>query len=398
MDKEFRVPASEINLRREKIQDALQRNNIDGLLIIQRVDLFYFSGTSQNGFLYIPAEGESLLLIKKFFPRAQKESILPNIINIDSIKEVPDIILDFFGKLPAVLGFEMDVLPVNDFRYFQDIFGNLKYIDGSPLILDTRMIKSEWEIKQMKRSADLGFKTFEYIRSEIRPGLTEMEFAGMYEAFARKLGHQAQLRVRNFLTEGYYWHILSGASGGMVGLLDSPASGKGTSAAFPCGGSNKKLLTNEPIMIDLGSVLNGYHVDETRMYAIGPLPKREMDACRAAIEIQNAALDKIKPGVTVAELFEASESKALTLGYREQYLGPQGNKVSFIGHGIGLELVEHPVIAKGRDYQLQPGMTFALEPKMVFEKEFTAGIEDVFLVTETGYQMISQVPQEVFIC
>jgi Xaa-Pro aminopeptidase len=338
------------------------------------------------------------LLIKKFFPRAQKESNLPNIIKINTIKEVPDIISDFFGKLPAVLGIELDVLPVNDFRYLKNIFGNLKYVDGSPLILDTRMIKSEWEIKQMKKSADLGCKTFEYIRSEIRPGFTEMEFSGMYEAFARKLGHQAQLRVRNFLTEGYYWHILSGDSGGMVGLLDSPASGKGTSAAFPCGGSNKKLLTNEPIMIDLGSVLNGYHIDETRMYAIGSLPKREMDACKAAIEIENAALDKIKPGVTAAELFEASESKALSLGYGEQYLGPRGNKVSFIGHGIGLELVEHPFIAKRRDYPLKPGMTFALEPKMVFEKEFTTGIEDVFLVTETGYQMISQVPQKVFIC
>ncbi|MFC1862429.1 M24 family metallopeptidase [Thermodesulfobacteriota bacterium] len=398
MDKEFKVPAAEIHSRKKNIQKAMQKENIDGLLILQRVDLFYFSGTSQNGVLYIPAEGEPLLFIKKYFPRARKESTLANVIEMGSSREIPSIISDYFGKLPGIIGFEMDVLPVNNFRFYQGIFGNLKYVDGSPLILNIRMIKSEWDIEQMKKAAELGYKTFEFARSEIRPGLTEMEFAGMYEAFARKQGHQGLLRTRNFLAEAYGWHILSGTSGGIVGLLDSPASGKGTSAAFPCGGSNKKLLANEPIMIDLGSVLNGYHMDETRMFTIGPMPKREMAACMATIEVQNAVLEKVKPGITVAELFEVSESKARSLGYEDQYLGPKGVKVSFIGHGIGLELVEHPVIAKGKDYRLEPGMTFALEPKMVFENEFTAGIEDVFSVTETGYKMISKVPQKVFIC
>ncbi|UCF57211.1 MAG: aminopeptidase P family protein [Deltaproteobacteria bacterium] len=398
MMQDFKVPSSEINQRKREIQRELLQSGIEGLFIVQRVDLFYFSGTAQNGFLYMPAEGEPLLCIRKYMPRAQKESSIKNIVEIRSINAVPALISDFYGKLPRALGFEFDVLPVRDFNFYRTLFPDQEYVDGSPLIHRVRMVKSEWEIQQMDRTAELTRQTFEYMRTAIRPGLTEMEFAGIFETFARKLGHGAQLRVRDYQTEGYSWHILSGKNGGMVGLLDSPASGEGTSVAFPSGGGSKILAKNEPIMIDFGSVLNGYHVDETRMFAIGSMPDKAMKACQAAIEIHDAVLEKVKPGITLGELFQTSASKAKSLGYEEQYLGPPGYKVGFIGHGVGLELIESPIIAKDREDRLVPGMTFALEPKMVFQNEFAAGIESVFLVTDTGCRLITKVPVEIFIC
>jgi Xaa-Pro aminopeptidase len=394
----FKVPSGEIDRRIKKIRKEIQDNGIDGLFIVQRVDLFYFSGTAQTGFLYIPAEGQPVLFIKRYLPRARKESSIKNIIEVKSIKEVPGLIVDFYGKLPGTMGFEFDVLPVRDFNFYKTLFDVVKFVDGSHLIHKVRMIKSDWEIEQIEKTAELSQKTFEYMKSAIRPGLTEMEFAGMYETFARKLGHGAKLRVRDYQTEGYPWHILSGTNGGLLGLLDSPASGEGTSAAFPCGGGNKLLAPDEPIMIDLGSVLNGYHMDETRMFAIESMPGRAMDACRAAIEIHDAVLEKVKPGISIDELFLHSVETANSLGYAEPYLGPSGHEVNFVGHGIGLELIEHPIIARGKDVLLKPGMTFALEPKMVFENEFSAGIESVFLVTDTGARLISKVPQEIFIC
>jgi Xaa-Pro aminopeptidase len=271
-------------------------------------------------------------------------------------------------------------------------------VDASPHIHEVRKLKSDWEIAQLERTADLSARTFEYIRRNLRPGCTEMEFAGLVETYARKLGHGAQLRIRDYQTEGYPWHILSGKSGGLVGLLDSPASGEGTSPAFPCGAGSKPLAPNEPIMIDFGFVHQGYHIDETRMFAIGDMPPRAYAACRAAIEIHNAVLDRVKPGVTLDSLFAVSMAKARSLGYGEPYLGPPGYKVAFIGHGVGLELIEPPIIAANKKEALQPGMVFALEPKMVFENEFSAGIESVFLVTETGHRLLSRVPVEVFIC
>jgi len=399
MMEDFKVPASETQQRKEKVQKELQNNGIDGLFIVQRVDLFYFSGTSQDGFLYLPAEGETLLFIKRYMSGVHKKSSIKNTVEIGSIEEVPALITDFYGHPPRVLGFEFDVLPVRDFNFYRNLFSHQECVDGSPSILKVRMIKSDWEIAQMERIAELTRKIFEYMKSTIRPGLTEMEFAGIFEAFAGKLSHRvAKVRVRDYQTEGYPWHVLSGKSGGMVGLLDSPASGEGTSAAFPCGAGSKRVAANEPIMIDFAFELNGYHMDETRMFAIGSMPDRAMKASKAAIEIHDAVLDKVKPGITVDQLFRHSVSKAESLGYAEPYLGPPGYKVTFMGHGIGLELIETPVLAKNKGDRLEPGMTFALEPKMVFQSEFAAGIESVFVVTETGCRLISKVPVEIFIC
>ena len=398
MAEDLFVPASEIERRILRIQKELQESGIDGLFVVQRVDLFYFSGTAQNGFLYAPAEGDPLLFIKKYMPRARRETPLKNLIEIGSIKEVPGLITDVFGRLPKVLGFELDVVPVTDFNFYQSLFPSQKCVDASPFILKTRSIKSPWELERMGETAELSLKTFEYMKRAIRPGLSEIEFAGMIETFSRKMGHGAGLRVRDYQTEGYPWHVLSGESGGMVGLLDSPASGEGTSAAFPCGAGKKELARDEPIMIDFGTVLNGYHLDETRMFVIGAMQDRALNACRAAIEIHDAVLGKVKPGVTPNELFRYGETLANSLGYADSYLGPPGYKVTFVGHGVGLELIEPPLIAKNRHEPLEPGMTVALEPKIVFKDEFIAGIESVFRVTESGSQLITEIPREIFSC
>ncbi|MEJ2164992.1 MAG: Xaa-Pro peptidase family protein [Desulfobacterales bacterium] len=394
----FKVPASEIKTRTLHIQRELRQNNIEGLFIVQRVDLFYFSGTAQNGFMYMPAEGEPLLFIKQYLPRAKAESSIADILKIESITQIPGLIADRCGRLPAVLGFELDVVPVNDFNFYQSLFKAEKSVDASPHILKVRRIKSPWEIAQMENTAEMTRQTFAYMRDIIRPGLTEMEFAGMFETYARKLGHGARIRVRHYQTEGYPWHILSGQSGSLPGLLDSPASGEGTSAAFPAGAGHKKLCAGEPIMVDLGSVLNGYHLDETRMFAINNMPGKAMQTCRAAIEIHDRIIEEAKPGATLAELFDLSVRLAEKRGFADSYLGAPRHKVAFIGHGIGLEIIEPYIIARNRDDQLEPGMAFALEPKFVCENEFTAGIESVFVVTENGSRLISKVPVEVFIC
>jgi len=394
--KKFKIPKAEIQSRIFKIQQELQANHIDALLIVQRVDLYYFSGTAQNGFLYIPAEKEPLLLIKKYMPRALEESSVENIVELKSIKDIAKHIIDFYGKLPATVGFEYDVLPVKEFEYYRKLLGNPECVDATGLIFKLRSIKSGWEIQQMDKTADLARQTFEYMKTVLRPGLLEIEFSGICETFARRLGHGGLLRFRHFQAEGYPWHVLSGRSGGMVGLLDAPATGEGTSAAFPYGAGSKRIEENEPIMVDFGTVLNGFHDDETRMFAIGSMPKKALDASKAAIEIHNAVIEKAKPGESMHDLFRFSVNKAESLGYGGQYLGPEGYKVTFVAHGVGLEVAEPPFIAEGKHEPLQPGMCFALEPKMVFENEFAAGIESVFLVTQTGSRLISRVPVEIF--
>jgi Xaa-Pro dipeptidase len=392
------IPAIEIDNRIKTIQKKLQQTDIGGLIILQRVDLLYFSGTAQNGFLYIPVTGEALLMVKRYHPRALKESSINTVIEIKSVRELPERIKDVYGNIPRNIGLELDVLPVKEFNFYRTLFPDCFLVDGSSLILETRMIKSAWEIEQMEHVAALSHNTFDFMQSEIRPGQSEMEFAAMAEAFSRKYGHGGKMRVRDFQTEGYAWHVLSGKNSAMLGVLDSPASGAGTSPAFPCGAGWKPLEKNEPILVDFASILNGYHLDETRMFAIGAMPQKALDTSRVAIDIHNAILEKLTPGMTAHEIFDYGLSVAQRLGYRDSYLGATGYKTSFVGHGIGMELIEYPVLARGKHICLEPGMTFALEPKLVVENEFMAGVESVFQVTETGTRLISTVPVEIFIC
>ncbi len=398
MTQDFKIPSTEIENRISTIQKALKKNSIDGLCILQHADLFYFTGTAQNGLLFIPAEGDPCFFVIRYLQRAREESSIKNITGIKSIRDVPGLIRDMYGDIFKTLAFEFDVLPVRDFEYYKTMFSASEYVDGSALIIESRMVKSPWEISQMDKTADLSRKVFEFAADNLRPGYSEIEFTGIYEAFARKHGHSGHVKVRGYRERIYNSHILSGTSGGIVGVLDAPASGIGTSPALPNGASHKIIEKGEPVMIDIGINLNGYHTDETRMFAAGSMPEKAYGASKAAIEIHNHLLEKARPGIPVHELYDESIKKADKLGYSDYYLGPENEKVIFVGHGIGIELVEQPIIAKGKKTILKPGMTFSIEPKLVCKNRFSAGIESVFVVTDTGCRLISKVPVDIFIC
>ena len=150
MTTSFKIPKIETDRRIRYIQEGLRKINIDALLVVQRVDLLYLAGTAQNGFLFIPTQGDPLLLIKRFAPRAREESAIPHIMEISSSKEVPERIIDFYGRLPETLAFELDVLPVTQFDFYKRLFPAKRHVDGSPLIHAARSLKSPWEIEQLK--------------------------------------------------------------------------------------------------------------------------------------------------------------------------------------------------------------------------------------------------------
>ncbi|MDO8721492.1 MAG: M24 family metallopeptidase [Syntrophales bacterium] len=108
----------------------------------------------------------------------------------------------------------------------------------------------------------------------------------------------------------------------MIGLMDSPASGEGTSAAFPCGAGNKLLAADEPIMIDFVTVMNGYHIDETRFFAIGSMPERAKKACLDAMEIHNQILERAKPGTPLFELFNLLGLNSPSLATLNRIINP----------------------------------------------------------------------------
>ena len=391
------VPALEIANRIHALKHRMDTAGIDAVFLTHKPDLFYFSGTAQDAYLYVPKDLDPLLLVKQYFPRALAETGIDQVIQVDSITRIPGRIRSMHGRLPASMGLAFDVVPVRDFQFFQTLFTPAEMVDATALIMGCRMIKSDWEIDQMAVAARLSKETFSFVRDNMTPGESEIAFCGRVEAFARANGHSGRLRVRHYRAEGFSHHLMSGVSGGVGGGLDTPVSGTGTCSAYPYGAGPKRIQKNEPILLDLGTMVNGYHMDETRMLVIGTLPPEAEKAGQAAIDILHHVRDMMRPGVLAGDIFDAAVNRAGRLGLEEPFLGLPGLKCRFIGHGLGMELVETPILARDSSQELMPGMVFAVEPKFIFKDRFAAGIESVIQVTDTGARFLSMTENQMFV-
>jgi Xaa-Pro dipeptidase len=371
---------------------------MDALFLTHKPDIYYFAGTAQDCYLYIPADHDPILFVKRYLPRALEESCIGCIEPVDSVRQIPALIEDRNKKFPGTCGLAFDVVPVKEYLFYQKLMPSVQFVDGTGVISACRQIKSPFEIRQLEKAAAVSAQTFDFMAEHIRPGISEMAFCGMFESFSRTLGHSGKLLTRHYRLEGFPFHLMSGKNGGLPGALDSPVCGTGTSNAYPYGAGPKRLEENEPILIDFGTLLDGYHIDESRMFVMGKMPQKAMDASLAAIEILERLQEKMIPGAVMGELFDTAVSLAASLGFEEAFLGLPQLKSSFIGHGIGLELVESPVIAKGKKQILEPGMVLAVEPKCIFKDQFAAGIESVIHITEKGSRFLSPTPNRIFIC
>ena len=390
------VPKEEIEGRIKRLREAMKKTDMEALLVVQKMDCYYLSGTAQNGFLFVPLEGRPLLMVKRELQRARIESPLEEVVGIKSLRELPAMIRDRLGRNPETLGMELDILPVKDYFRYEALFPGTKIMDSSVIFRDIRKLKSPFEIDLMRRAGEIGKMVYHEGERILREGMTEIEFAGLLEAAAKVHGHEGLLRVRSINFEAYTWHILSGPTGGIVSLSDSPMGGLGLSPAFPAGASLRAMKAHEPIVVDFGICYQGYQADETRVFSIGRMEDKFLDAYKACQEIHDAALAEVRPGADCEAIFLNSVRLAEKLGYKESYLGPPGLQTSFIAHGIGLELNEFPYIAEGHAYPLEEGMTFALEPKIVFAGEGAVGLENTVVVTGDGCEILTPLEQGIF--
>jgi Xaa-Pro aminopeptidase len=290
----------------------------------------------------------------------------------------------------------MDLLPVKDFFRYESLFLGSKLVDASTAIRHTRKTKSPFEVGLMKKAGEIGKQVYHEAAKILKEGMTEIQFGGLLEAAAKARGHEGLLRVRSFNYESYSWHVLSGPTGGIVSQSDSPMGGLGLSPAFPVGASMKVMKAREPIVVDFGICYHGYQADETRMFSLGKMAQKFIDAYYACREIHDAVLSETRPGSDCEAIFLRTVKLAEKLGYKDSYLGPPGLQCRFIAHGIGLELNEFPFLAQGHAYPLEEGMTFALEPKIVFPGEGSVGIENTILVTKDGYEILTPLEMDIF--
>lgn len=392
------TPAIELEYRCKQLQEQMTAAELDAVIIVQNADLFYFTGSVQSGTLYVPVHGQPIYMVRRDAGRARMESGLKEVIPFDSMKDIPRILATYGYAAPRRIGMELDVLPVNFFERYRQVYPTAVFSDATPLIRRVRMIKSHYEIHVMQDAADQVDKVYRKAKEVIRVGMTDLELAAELECVARKIGHLGLIRMRVFNGEMFIGHTFSGPDSAVPSYTDTPLGGMGPSPAFGQGASFKPIEPNEPIIVDFAGSVDGYVVDQTRIFAIGPLPDKLRDAYADMLRVQERMKELAAPGVSWSTLYEECRAVAVKLGYADSFMGARGAQVSFIGHGVGVEIDEYPFIAPGFDHMcLETGMAFAFEPKVVFPGLGAIGIEDTFYLSNDGLKQLTHSSDELVI-
>jgi Xaa-Pro dipeptidase len=389
------VRPQEIHQRLTSFQTDLATLDLDGALLFQNVDIFYFSGTIQSSILFIPTGSDPILMVQKGFQRVKEECPLKNVVVINGKSHLRGTLHDFGIRQIKRVGLEMDVLPAYLYVWLTESFPQCRFVDVSALIRKQRMIKSLYETDQIRKAAAILHRGFAEIQGFIKEGVSELEIDGRLAFIARREGHMGILRMRGWNQEMTYAHVLSGDSGSVVTFLNSPHGGSGNTPAMAQGASFRQIRENEPIGIDYGVGINGYLADQFRTFVIGDLPPALEKAHQCSRDIHDLFAQEVRPGVPCAHLYTMAKDFASRAGLGEYFMGHGEGQVRFIGHGIGLEIDEFPVIAPNFEGELAQGMVIAFEPKFVFPGKGVVGMEDDYVVTSSGVERITLTEQEL---
>ncbi|MGC9194141.1 MAG: M24 family metallopeptidase [Syntrophobacteraceae bacterium] len=393
-----KVPASEIANRIIMLQKLLRDNGVDVALIRQNADLFYFTGTVQDAHLIVPASSEPLLIVRRSVERARELSPIRPVAAMKSMGELSAAVRSACGAEPQTIGLELDVIPVNTFSlYNKKIFPKQNLVDISGLIRRVRMIKSAWEIQTMRKAASISKLLADWVPRLLKPGISELELCAELESISLKAGNYGMYRCRAFNMEMVFGHILSGPNAAVPSYTDAPTGGPGISPAFAQGAGHKKILPGEIVSVDTMVVFNGYANDQTRNFCIGPPPRRLVEAYEFVRSVHERLRALARPGAVSGQLYETVWQWAREAGWGKWFMGCQDPRITFVGHGLGVEVDEFPFLAKRQNLELQQGMVFAFEPKVIIPDVGIAGLENTYLVTSEGLQSFNEATEELVI-
>ncbi len=387
--------------RQERLQKQLKENDIDIYVVTQNVDLFYLTGSMQTGYLFIPAEGEGSYWVRRSVTRALEESA-NSVEALGSYKTLKERIFNQYpgfsramessgGEAAVSLRFatEFDVLPVQQYQRLEAAFPGVRWVDGSQLLRELRMIKSPDEVAAIRRAAAVVDAALEAAIPHIREGMAEFELMAHIDHQLRQRGHLGLVRMRGYNSELITGMVAAGASAAVPTYFDGPAGGQGLSPASPQGSSRAPIKRGEPILVDLGCCIDGYLIDQTRTLVIGDLDPELQLAYEVSEQVLRDTESRLQPGTISEHLYMLALDQVQEAGLSNHFMGFGQDQVKFLGHGIGLEMDELPVLAKGFKQPLAPGMVIAIEPKFIFPGRGVVGIENSYLITENGFEKLT---------
>ena len=380
----------ELKVRRDKIRALMAQQSIDAALITCNVNLIYTYGRVVSGYLYLPLNAPARLFIKR--PNnIEGEHIHP----IRKPEQLPELLQECGLPMPAKLMLEGDELSFSEYNRLAACFPEAEVVPcGTSLIRKARSVKTNIELEIFRRSGIAHAKAYEQLPSVYRPGMTDLQFSVEVERLMRLECCLGIFRVFGQSMEIYMGSVLTGDNATAPSPYDFALGGEGLDPSLPGGANGTLLQPGQSVMVDLGGNFHGYMGDMSRVFSIGKLPEEAYAAHQTCLEIQDAVAAKAKPGTVCEDLYNLAIDIVTKAGFADNFMGTE-QKAKFIGHGIGLEINEAPVLAPRMKQELEPGMVFALEPKIVLPGVGPVGIENSWAVTTDGVEKLTLCKEEI---
>lgn len=384
-----KTPKKELYSRMVKFRAAMDMSNPQWKLacIIDKVNQYYFTGTMQDGMLLVPRDGEAVYWVRMSFERAIDESDFPDIRQMKSYRDAATAMNIF----PEAIYLETDIVPVAMLERLRTYF---KFKEVRPLdqqIAGLRAVKSAYELALMRKSGAIHQRVLEEIVPTLfREGVSEAELSVEIYAEFMKQGYQGIARFSMFGAEMSFGLLAFGDNSNYPTNFNGPGGSRGIDTGVPILGSrSRKLGTGDLVFIDMPCGVSGYHTDKTMTYVYGgQLPDYAVEEHLKCLRIQQEIAAQLKPGTVPSDIYR-NVMADFDPEFLPNFMGFGGKQVKFLGHGIGLQIDETPVIADGFNDPMEEGMVFALEPKKGVIGVGMVGVENTFIVTKSGGECIT---------
>jgi len=386
---EQKTPALELRDRMERFRLCMDRENPtwDLAVIFGRTNQFYFTGTMQDGVLLIPRDDEAVLWVRRSIERALDESFFPDIRPMRSFRDAAA----GMGACPPSVHVDAEAVPLAHLERFRKHFPFVGTRSLDEQVAGIRSVKSAYEVSLLEQSGRIHRHVLEdRVPGMLREGMSEAGLGGEVFSLLVREGHHGISRFGRFGTEMILGQIGFGESTLYPTSFDGPGGCPGAAPGAPVLGSHRRTLAaGDLVFVDCACGVQGYHTDKTMTYMFGrSIPDEAIEAHHQCVEVQDETAALLRPGVSPSEVYETIIA-GLEPKFLENFMGFGDRRVLFLGHGVGLQVDEMPVIARGFDEPLEEGMVIALEPKKGVEGVGMVGTENTFVVTRGGGRSIT---------
>jgi Xaa-Pro aminopeptidase len=378
------IPETEILNRLFRLQGKVCNAGLDGALVFEYVELLYYTGTLQNGTLFVPPQGDPLFFVRRSLERARMESPLKEIIPYTSFKDI----IAVLGKKGCPLGkigIDENAVTLSHFKLLKKNFSTTEFSDIGLALRKVRAVKSAYEISKIRQAGDVGKQVTAKVPALLKPGITEWELALKLYNMSAMLGRTCLGRLAFNSGEFSMGVICFGDSSNYPVAFDGPGGIQGITPACPYGGGERRLKKGDLVFIDIAFPFEEYYVDKTRIFSLGRPDPLAVEAHSVCLKVQELVRRRLAPGTIPSAIYDKVYREIIEpFKFDDNFMGYKSNKVKFLGHGIGMVINEYPVIAKKFDEPLEENMVMAVEPKKGLEGLGMVGIENTFQVTPQG--------------